>query len=199
MIQFNFFEHCFWEILTESGSPLDGWSGFSGNIYQSHPTKNWDAIDTLETQVEQTRNNNHLIQVVKSSLMLKNVRQILRLSGTTHQIKNVPAIAKILSAERGQFENCFQSEKGGEHFVSQIKDVLQLLAHAVVLDGQEDGVEDDAEGDDHVEEGVVDDGEENVLGLEPTSVVETTSPTASTVPIVTRFWKSSLVELALKP
>ena len=189
MIQFNFFEHCFWEILTESGSPLDGWSGFSGNIYQSHPTKNWDAIDTLETQVEQTRNNNHLIQVVKSSLMLKNVRKILRLSGTTHQIKNVPAIAKILSAERSQFENCFQSEKGGEHFVSQIKDVLQLLAHAVVLDGQEDGVEDDAEGDDHVEEGVVDDGEENVLGLEPTSVVETTSPTASTIPIVTRFWK----------
>ena len=126
--------------------------------------------------------------------MLQNVRQIfvsaiLRLSGTTHQIKNVPAIAKILSAERGQFENCFQSEKGGEHFVSQIKDVLQLLAHAVVLDGQEDGVEDDAEGDDHVEEGVVDDGEENVLGLEPTSVVETTSPTASTIPIVTRFWK----------
>ena len=119
--------------------------------------------------------------------MLKNVRQILRLSGTTHQIKNVPAIAKILSAERSQFENCFQSEKGGEHFVSQIKDVLQLLAHAVVLDGQEDGVEDDAEGDDHVEEGVVDDGEENVLGLQPTSVVETTSPTASTIPIVTRF------------
>ena len=130
--------------------------------------------------------------MVNSPLVLKNVRQffvsaILRLSGTTHQIKNVPAIAKILSAERSQFENCFQSEKGGEHFVSQIKDVLQLLAHAVVLDGQEDGVEDDAEGDDHVEEGVVDDGEENVLGLEPTSVVETTSPTASTIPIVTRF------------
>ena len=136
--------------------------------------------------------------------MLKNVRPIfvsavLSLSGTTHQIKNVPAIAKILSAERSQFENCFQSEKGGEDFVPQVKDVLQLLAHAVVLDGQEDGVEDDAEGDDHVEEGVVDDGEENVLGLEPTSVVETTSPTASTIPIVTRFWKSSLVELALKP
>ena len=65
--------------------------------------------------------------------------------------------------------------------------MLQLLAHAVVLDGQEDGVEDDAEGDNDVEEGVVDDGEENVLGLEPTSVVETTSPTASTIPIVTRF------------
>ena len=115
------------------------------------------------------------------------VSAILRLSGTTHQIKNVPAIAKILSAERSQFENCFQSEKGGEHFVSQIKDVLQLLAHAVVLDGQEDGVEDDAEGDDDVEDGVVDDGEKDILGLEPAGIVEAARSTAGTVAIIPSF------------
>ena len=68
--------------------------------------------------------------------------------------------------------------------------MLQLCAHPVVLDGEKDGVEDDAEGDDDVEEGVVDDGVEDVLGLEPAGVVKATSPTAGTVAIVSSFWKS---------
>ena len=69
--------------------------------------------------------------------------------------------------------------------------MLQLLAHPMVLDGEEDGVEDDAEGDDDIEEGVVDDGEEDVLGLQPTGVVKATRPTAGAVPIIASFCKMS--------
>ena len=106
-----------------------------------------------------------------------------------YQVKNIPPIAKVLSAERGQLEHGFQGEEGGENFVPKVENVPQLLAHPVVLDGEEDGVEDDAKGDNDIEEGVVDDGEEDVLGLEPAGVVKTTSPTAGTVSIVSSFWK----------
>ena len=76
--------------------------------------------------------------------------------------------------------------------------MLQLGAHPVVLDGQEDGVEDDAEGDDDVEEGVVDDGVEDVLGLEPAGVVEATCSAAGTVAIISSFWKISFLSRASK-
>ena len=65
----------------------------------------------------------------------------------------------------------------------------QLLAHPVVLDGQEDCVEDDAEGDDNLEESVVDDGEEDILGLKPTVVVKATGPAAGAVSVVAGFCK----------
>ena len=114
-----------------------------------------------------------------------------------YQVKNIPPIAKVLSAERGQLEHGFQGEEGGENFVPKVENVPQLLAHPVVLDGEEDGVEDDAKGDNDIEEGVVDDGEEDVLGLEPAGVVKTTSPTAGTVSIVSSFWKRMVATMAM--
>ena len=117
---------------------------------------------------------------------------------STDQVKDIPPVAKVLSTERSQLENGFEGEKSGENFVSKVEDVLQLSAHPVVLDGQEDGVEDDAEGDDDVEEGVVDDGVEDVLGLEPAGVVEATCSTAGTVAIISSFWKISFLSLASK-
>ena len=65
----------------------------------------------------------------------------------------------------------------------------QIFAHPVVLDGQEDGVEDDAERDDNVKESVVDDGEEDILGLKPTVVVQATGPAAGAVSVVAGFCK----------
>ena len=113
------------------------------------------------------------------------------ISHSPHQVKNIPPVAKILSAERGKLEHCFESKEGGENFVAKVQNVRQVFAHPVVLDGEEDGVEDDAEGDDDIEEGVVDDGVEDVLGLEPTGVVKATRPTAGTVAIISSFWKMS--------
>ena len=49
--------------------------------------------------------------------------------------------------------------------------MLEVLTHPMVLDGEEDSVEDDAECDNHVKEGVIDDGVENVLCFKPTFVV----------------------------
>ena len=49
--------------------------------------------------------------------------------------------------------------------------MLEVLTHPVVLDGEEDSVEDDAECDNHVKKGVIDDCVKNVLCLKPTFVV----------------------------
>ena len=106
---------------------------------------------------------------------------------STDQVKNVPSVAEILSAECSQLENSFEGEKSGENFVPQVKNVRQIFAHPVVLDGQEDGVEDDAEGDNDVEDGVVDDGEKDILGLEPAGIVEAARSAAGTVAIIPSF------------
>ena len=57
------------------------------------------------------------------------------------------------------------------HLVAQVQDVLEVLTHPMVLDGEEDSVEDDAERDNHVKKGVIDDCVENVLCFKPTFVV----------------------------
>ena len=122
----------------------------------------------------------------------------MRLQVSTDQVKDIPPVAKVLSAERSQLENGFEGEKSGENFIPEVENVLQLGAHPVVLDGQEDGVEDDAEGDDDVEEGVVDDGVEDVLGLQPAGVVEATCSTAGAVAIISSFCKNSSLAMASK-
>ena len=48
--------------------------------------------------------------------------------------------------------------------------MFEVFAHAVVFNGEESRVEDDAEGHGHVEEGVVDKGQQAVLELDPTLV-----------------------------
>jgi hypothetical protein len=75
------------------------------------------------------------------------------------------------------------------HLIAGVQDVLEVLAHAVVLNGEEDGVEDDAERHHKIEEGIVDDGEENVLGPEPALVVQAAGLTARTVTVVARLYK----------
>ena len=58
----------------------------------------------------------------------------------------------------------FDTEMSMEHYlIPHVQDVLQVDAHAVVLDGEEDGVEDDAEGHHEVEDGVVDKFVQDVL------------------------------------
>ena len=57
----------------------------------------------------------------------------------------------------------------------------------MVLDGEEDSVEDDAERHDHVEQRVVDDGVEDVLGLQPARVVQTAGLAAGAVAVVAGF------------
>ena len=49
--------------------------------------------------------------------------------------------------------------------------MLEVLTHPVVLDGEEDSVEDDAECDNHIKEGVIYDCVEYVLCFKPTFVV----------------------------
>jgi len=72
--------------------------------------------------------------------------------------------------------------------------VLEILAHAVVLDGEEDGVEDDAERHHEVEERVVDHREEDVLGAEPALVVQAADLTPRTVAVVARLCKCNGVK-----
>ena len=74
------------------------------------------------------------------------------------------------------------------HLVAEVQHILQVLAHAVVLDGEEDCVEDDAERHDHVEQRVVDDGVEDVLGLQPARVVQAAGLAAGAVAVVAGFW-----------
>ena len=72
--------------------------------------------------------------------------------------------------------------------VAGVQDMLQVLAHAVVLDGKENRVEDDAERHHKVEQGVVDHREENVLGPQPALVVQAAGLAAGTVPVVARLY-----------
>ena len=65
--------------------------------------------------------------------------------------------------------------------------MLEILTHSVMFDGKKDGVENDAEGDNDVEDGVVDDGEKDILGLEPAGIVEAARSAAGTVAIIPSF------------
>ena len=65
--------------------------------------------------------------------------------------------------------------------------MLQVPTHAMVLGGQEHGVQDDAEGHYEVKHRVVDELEENVLKPEPALVVEATLFTATAVTVCRRF------------
>ena len=73
------------------------------------------------------------------------------------------------------------------YLVSHVEDVLELLAHAVVLGGEEGGVEDDEEGDARVEEHVVHDGVEHVLEAHPQLVVHAELAAAGAVSVVARL------------
>ena len=44
----------------------------------------------------------------------------------------------------------------------------------MMFNGQEDGVKDNAKGDYHVKEGIIDDSVKNVLSLKPTLIVKAT-------------------------
>ena len=73
------------------------------------------------------------------------------------------------------------------HLVAKIEDILEILAHPVMFNGQKDGVEDDAEGDDDVEDGVIDDDVEKILNFDPAGVVKTAGLTAGTVSVIARL------------
>ena len=57
-----------------------------------------------------------------------------------------------------------------------------------MLDGEEDGVQDDAEGHDHIKEGVIDHFVEEILKLQPHWIVYTASLTATTISVGTWLW-----------
>ena len=65
--------------------------------------------------------------------------------------------------------------------------MLEILTHAVMFNGKKDGVENNAEGDDDVEDGFIDDDVEKILNFDPAGVVKTTGLTARTVPVVARL------------
>ncbi len=73
------------------------------------------------------------------------------------------------------------------HLVPSVEDVHEVLAHAMMLYGEEDCVEYDAEGHHKVEERVVDHSEEDVLGAEPALVVQTADLAPRTVPVLARL------------
>ena len=73
------------------------------------------------------------------------------------------------------------------HLVAQFEDVLELLAHAVVLCGEEERVEDDEDGDARLEEHVVHDGEEHVLEPHPRAVVHAELAAAGAVTVAARL------------
>ena len=52
-----------------------------------------------------------------------------------------------------------------KYLVSDVQDVLKVFTHSVMLYGKEDGVQDDAEGDDHIEKGVIDHFVKEILKL----------------------------------
>ena len=57
----------------------------------------------------------------------------------------------------------------------------------MVFNGKKDGVEDDAEGDDDVEDGLIDDDVEKILNFDPAGVVKTAGLTARTVSVIARL------------
>lgn len=51
------------------------------------------------------------------------------------------------------------------YLISNIKDVLEIFTHSVMLDGEEDGVQDDAQCNDDIKKGVIDHFVEKILKL----------------------------------
>ena len=76
--------------------------------------------------------------------------------------------------------------------------MLEVLAHAVVLGGEEGGVEDDAEGDGRVEEHVVNDDEEHVLKAQPEAVVEAAPLATRPVTVGAGLWKNNKDRMGCK-
>ena len=125
---------------------------------QAHSPQDGDAVDALEPEVEKAGHHDH-------------------------QVKDVPAVPEVLPAQGTKLQHSLQGEEGGENLVTQVKNVGEILAHSMMLNGQEDSVEDDAEGDEHVKAGVIDNGVEDVLGLEPAVVVEAAGAAAGAVTV----------------
>ena len=61
--------------------------------------------------------------------------------------------------------------------------MFKILAHPVVLHGEEDRIEYDAEGDGRLEQHVVDDGVEEVLKAEPELVVKAAAAATNAVAV----------------
>ncbi len=66
--------------------------------------------------------------------------------------------------------------------------MFEILAHAVVLSGEEGGVEHDAERDRRVEEHVVNDHVQGVLEAEPELVVNAPAAATRAVTVVASLW-----------
>ena len=130
----------------------------NGYTDQAHSPQDGDAVDALQPEVKEAGHHNH-------------------------QVKDVPPVPEVLPAQCTKLQHGLQGEEGGENLVSQVKDMGEIMAHAMVLNGQEDSVEDDAEGDEHVKTGVIDNGVEDVLGLEPAVVVEAAGAAAGAVTV----------------
>lgn len=69
------------------------------------------------------------------------------------------------------------------YLVSNVQDILEIFTHPVMFYGEEDGVQDDAEGHDHIKKCVIDHFVEEILKLQPQRIVDTTSFTATTVSV----------------
>lgn len=69
------------------------------------------------------------------------------------------------------------------YLVANVQDMFELIAHAMMLGGEEGRVEDDAQRDRRFEKHVVDDDEEEVLEAQPQLVVDAVAPAAGTVSI----------------
>ncbi len=74
-----------------------------------------------------------------------------------------------------------------DYLVSSFQGFVELLAHAVMLDGKECRVEDDADGDCGLEEGVVNHPEQKVLEPQPAPVAHATAATSGTVSVFRCF------------
>ncbi len=76
-----------------------------------------------------------------------------------------------------------------DYLVSSFQGFVELLAHAVMLDGQECRVEDDADGDCGLEEGVVNHPEQKVLEPQPAPVAYAAAATSGAISVFRGFWK----------
>ncbi len=133
-------------------------SQFSTATHQSHSSQHRDAVDALDGEVDEAGEDDE-------------------------QVEDVPAATEVLLAERRELEDGLEREEGREDLVSDVEDVLEVLAHAVMLRGQEGGVEDDAERDGGLEDGVVHDDVERVLEAQPEAVAGAAPVAARAVPI----------------
>ena len=131
---------------------------------QSHSPEHGDAVDALDGEVDEAGHHDD-------------------------EVEDVPAAGEVVLAQRHQLQHRLQREEAGEDLVAHVQYVLEVLAHAVVLRGQEGRVEDDAEGDGGVEQHVVHHQEERVLEAQPQVVVQAELAAARAVAVVGRLCK----------